>query len=255
MYYRQCLLYGVHGNKHCFAHCALECDTCMRTEQTDLLAIRPVVHAAHAHQVISLPLVQIEVLQECEWTCTCRCSPRPFSQKIKIVLLWAPPFPPSLPLSFPPYLPLSPFLPHSVPASPFLPPSLPLSFPPSLRPSLSPFLPRSLPSPFPHLPTPFLPSLLYCMQDAIARVQTLLEAGELSGVVDDRGKFIYISREELESMARFIRQRGRVSLAELVSSSNTLINLQPEAASVTVHWCTLFTIMYCACVALKSIFS
>lgn len=66
-------------------------------------------------------------------------------------------------------------------------------------------------------------------QDAISRVNSLQESGQLTGVVDDRGKFIYISKEELDSVAKFIKQRGRVSIAELVSSSNTLINLQPEA--------------------------
>ena len=46
--------------------------------------------------------------------------------------------------------------------------------------------------------------------------------------MDDRGKFIYISEEELKSVANFIKQRGRVSIVELVSSSNRLINLQPD---------------------------
>ena len=49
-------------------------------------------------------------------------------------------------------------------------------------------------------------------------------------MVDDRGKFIYISEEELQAVANFIKQRGRVSIVELVSSSNRLINLQPEQA-------------------------
>lgn len=66
------------------------------------------------------------------------------------------------------------------------------------------------------------------LQDAISRVQSLQESGELSGVVDDRGKFIYISEEELEAVAEFMKQRGRVSITELVSSSNRLINLQPQ---------------------------
>jgi len=47
----------------------------------------------------------------------------------------------------------------------------------------------------------------------------------LTGVTDDRGKFIYISQEELESVAKFIRQQGRVSIADLASSSNKLITL------------------------------
>lgn len=65
-------------------------------------------------------------------------------------------------------------------------------------------------------------------QDAISRIQSLQESGALTGVIDDRGKFIFISSEELGAVAAFIRQRGRVSIAELVSSSNTLVNLQPE---------------------------
>lgn len=50
----------------------------------------------------------------------------------------------------------------------------------------------------------------------------------LSGVTDDRGKFIYISPEELEAVAKFIKQRGRVTISELAESSNTLINLQTD---------------------------
>lgn len=62
-------------------------------------------------------------------------------------------------------------------------------------------------------------------QDTIDRVTQLLEQGLLSGVMDDRGKFIYISQEELESIAKFIKQRGRVSISELAENSNKLISL------------------------------
>jgi len=65
-------------------------------------------------------------------------------------------------------------------------------------------------------------------QDAIDRLQKLVEEGELTGVIDDRGKFIYISREEMEAVAKFIRQRGRISLSDLAESSNQLIQLAPE---------------------------
>jgi len=64
-------------------------------------------------------------------------------------------------------------------------------------------------------------------QDVIHRVQDLLAQQLLIGVIDDRAKFIYITKEELESVAKFIRQRGRVSITELVESSNSLINLTP----------------------------
>ncbi|KAK8379662.1 hypothetical protein O3P69_019563 [Scylla paramamosain] len=65
-------------------------------------------------------------------------------------------------------------------------------------------------------------------QDVISRVTDLQKQGILTGVLDDRGKFIYISREELEGVAKFIKQRGRVSLAELAENSASLITLTPE---------------------------
>lgn len=65
-------------------------------------------------------------------------------------------------------------------------------------------------------------------QDVIKRVTDLQREKTLTGVIDDRGKFIYISKEELEGVAKFIRQRGRISIADLAESSNTLITLTPE---------------------------
>jgi hypothetical protein len=46
--------------------------------------------------------------------------------------------------------------------------------------------------------------------------------------MDDRGKFIYISEEELKNFAKFIKQRGRVSISDLVENSASLITLQAE---------------------------
>ncbi|XP_032080195.1 DDRGK domain-containing protein 1, partial [Thamnophis elegans] len=66
-------------------------------------------------------------------------------------------------------------------------------------------------------------------QDAINRVQDLMADGTLTGVIDDRGKFIYITPEELMAVAEFIRRRGRVSITELAQESNSLINLEAEA--------------------------
>merc|ERR1712200_339251 len=55
--------------------------------------------------------------------------------------------------------------------------------------------------------------------DTIDRVTTLVQEGKLTGVIDDRGKFIFISQEELEAVAKFITQRGRVSISELAENS------------------------------------
>merc|ERR1711872_1106300 len=72
-------------------------------------------------------------------------------------------------------------------------------------------------------------------QDVINRIQALQEEGSLTGVIDDRGKFIYISMEELEAVVKFIRQRGRISLSELAESSNQLISLIPVHKEVSVE--------------------
>ncbi|XP_028600022.2 DDRGK domain-containing protein 1 [Podarcis muralis] len=69
-------------------------------------------------------------------------------------------------------------------------------------------------------------------QDAINRVQDLMADGTLTGVIDDRGKFIYITTEEMTAVADFIRRRGRVSITELAQQSNSLINLEPEARAI-----------------------
>ncbi|NWY52761.1 DDRGK protein, partial [Chionis minor] len=69
-------------------------------------------------------------------------------------------------------------------------------------------------------------------QDAINRIQDLMADGTLTGVIDDRGKFIYITPEEMAAVAQYIKQRGRVSIAELAQASNSLINLQPESQAV-----------------------
>lgn len=63
-------------------------------------------------------------------------------------------------------------------------------------------------------------------QATIQRVQELEASGRLSGVIDDRGKFVSITREEMEKITKFIRQRGRVSIAELVDASAKLIAMQ-----------------------------
>lgn len=67
-------------------------------------------------------------------------------------------------------------------------------------------------------------------QAAIDRITDLQASGTLTGVIDDQGKFIYISDKELGDIASFIQQRGRVSITELAESSNNLVNLKSGAA-------------------------
>lgn len=66
-------------------------------------------------------------------------------------------------------------------------------------------------------------------QDVITRVNELLDTEQIEGVIDDRGKFIYITQDELDSVAKFIKQNGRVSITDLVENSNRLILLNKIA--------------------------
>lgn len=56
--------------------------------------------------------------------------------------------------------------------------------------------------------------------------------GRLSGVMDDRGKYIYISKEEMQAVADYIQRQGRVSISHLASKSNQFIDLEPKAQLV-----------------------
>lgn len=53
--------------------------------------------------------------------------------------------------------------------------------------------------------------------------------GRVSGVMDDRGKYIYISEEEMKAVADYIKREGRVSISHLASKSNQFIDLEPKS--------------------------
>mgnify|MGYP000483233394 CR=1 FL=1 len=55
--------------------------------------------------------------------------------------------------------------------------------------------------------------------------------GRLNGVVDDRGKYIYITADEMQKVTDFIKQQGRVNMAALAKASNRLINLNTVDSS------------------------
>jgi len=47
--------------------------------------------------------------------------------------------------------------------------------------------------------------------------------------MDDRGKYIHISLEEMKAVAEYIKRQGRVSISHLASKSNQFIDLEPKA--------------------------
>ena len=70
------------------------------------------------------------------------------------------------------------------------------------------------------------------VQEAINRVNGLEMMGRISGVMDDRGKFIYISEEEMRAVADYLEKKGRVSIADLANKSNEFIDLSVKLTQV-----------------------
>lgn len=46
----------------------------------------------------------------------------------------------------------------------------------------------------------------------------------LSGILDDRGRFIYISTSEQDRIVEMIEREGKISIADLVAGCNRIIN-------------------------------
>jgi len=61
-------------------------------------------------------------------------------------------------------------------------------------------------------------------QDVIDRLKYLQETGAITGLFDDRGKYIYLTRDEMDRVTKAIRQRGRISFSDLSKISNELID-------------------------------
>lgn len=64
-------------------------------------------------------------------------------------------------------------------------------------------------------------------QSAIDRLQDLEKLGQISGIFDDRGKFIYITAEEMQEVTAWLQQAGRIDRAALVEACNRLVSLEP----------------------------
>merc|ERR1712190_675247 len=62
---------------------------------------------------------------------------------------------------------------------------------------------------------------------AIERLEQLEKLGRLSGIFDDRGKYVYITKEEMAGVADWLRKRGRINRADLVAACNRIIRLNP----------------------------
>ena len=62
--------------------------------------------------------------------------------------------------------------------------------------------------------------------DVIEKVRELESSKRITGIMDDRGKYIYISDEEMRNVADFIRKKGRIGISDLAKESATLIHFE-----------------------------
>ncbi|CAK4685713.1 hypothetical protein LEN26_000416 [Aphanomyces euteiches] len=62
-------------------------------------------------------------------------------------------------------------------------------------------------------------------KEAIARVESLVQDGRLSGLLDDRGKFISITDSQMDRLAVYLRKRGRVNLSDFARECNHVLSL------------------------------
>lgn len=64
---------------------------------------------------------------------------------------------------------------------------------------------------------------------AIDRLKDLEKAGRLNGIFDDRGKYLYITQQEMSDVAAWLTDKGRLNRKELLAACNRLIRMDPTA--------------------------
>jgi hypothetical protein len=60
-------------------------------------------------------------------------------------------------------------------------------------------------------------------QDTVRCIQELEAVRRITGVMDDRGKFIFVSPREMENVSAFIQSGGRTSISALVDKSSAFV--------------------------------
>lgn len=54
------------------------------------------------------------------------------------------------------------------------------------------------------------------------------ESGMLQGILDDRGKYIYITEEEIESLLRCVENKGKFTKSEMITEFSKHVRLEPK---------------------------
>jgi hypothetical protein len=59
--------------------------------------------------------------------------------------------------------------------------------------------------------------------EVVERVRSLEGEGRIVGIMDDRGKFISVSEQDMRDIARVIQERGRMSVTELATECSSIL--------------------------------
>lgn len=61
----------------------------------------------------------------------------------------------------------------------------------------------------------------------LERINSLIECGMLRGVIDERGKFLFIEDKEIEDLVKCISKKGHFTRTDLIDSFSNIIRLEP----------------------------
>lgn len=65
-------------------------------------------------------------------------------------------------------------------------------------------------------------------KEVLQRIRDLEAIDRITGVVDDRGKYIYLKKSELEDVKRYIQAEGKLSRVELVNQCSRIVSIEPS---------------------------
>ena len=63
--------------------------------------------------------------------------------------------------------------------------------------------------------------------DLVDKLNFFEQQGRILGIIDDRGKYIYITEKEMSMIEKMFINRGRITKAELIKECNRLIKFEP----------------------------
>ena len=63
--------------------------------------------------------------------------------------------------------------------------------------------------------------------DIVEKLKKFEEEGRIMGIIDDRGKYIYITEKEMGLIEKMFINRGRISKNELIKECNRIIRFEP----------------------------